>query len=322
LQTQLVEDLLDVSRILQGKFSLNISPTNLASTIEAALETMHLAAQARSIQVECLIDSDLGLVAGDPNRLQQVVWNLLSNAIKFTPPGGSVMVSLERKGSEAQIQVSDTGKGISADFLPYVFDYFRQADSSTTRTHGGLGLGLAIVRYLVELHGGTIDAESPGEGKGATFTVRLPLMKAQPETSKGEEVRDRALSLLGVRVLVVDDEPDTRELITFVLEHSGAQAISAASAGEALLAFEQWRPDVLVSDIGMPQEDGYTLIRKLRARESKQGNLIPAVALTAYAREEDYRQAMEAGFQRHISKPVEPTELVAVVAHLVGRALD
>jgi PAS domain S-box-containing protein len=322
LQTQLVEDLLDVSRILQGKFSLNISPTNLASTIDAAIETMHLAAQAKSIQVECFIDSDVGLVAGDPNRLQQVVWNLLSNAIKFTPPGGTVMVSLERNGSEAQIQVSDTGKGINADFLPHVFDYFRQGDSSITRTHGGLGLGLAIVRYLVELHGGTIDAESPGEGKGATFTVRLPLMKAQPQTSNSEEVCDRALSLLGVRVLVVDDEPDTRELIKFVLENSGAQAIAVASAGEALLAFEQWSPDVLVSDIGMPQEDGYTLIRKLRARESKQGKLIPAVALTAYAREEDYRQAMEAGFQRHIPKPVEPNELVAVVAHLVGRLLD
>ncbi len=319
LQTQLIEDLLDVSRILQGKLSLNISPTNLASTIEAAIETMRLAAQAKSIEVEFLIDSTLELVAGDPNRLQQIFWNLLSNAIKFTPPGGRVTVSLESNNSQAQIRVSDTGKGISADFLPHVFDYFRQADSSITRTHGGLGLGLAIVRYLVELHGGTIEAESPGEGQGAIFTVNLPLINAQPQTSKGEKLFDHTLALLGVRVLVVDDEPDTRELITFVLEQSGAQAIAAASADEALLAFEQGSPDVLVSDIGMPQDDGYTLIRKVRARESKQGKPIPAVALTAYAREEDCRKAMEAGFQRHISKPVEPNNLVAVVAHLVGR---
>jgi hypothetical protein len=320
LQTKLIEDLLDVSRILRGKISLNVSPTKLASTIEAAIETMRLAAQAKSIQVECFIASAVGLVSGDPNRLQQVVWNLLSNAIKFTPPGGVVKVSLERSGSHAQIRVSDTGVGISRDFLPYVFDYFRQADASSTRKHGGLGLGLAIVRHLVELHGGTVCAESPGEGKGATFTVKLPLMKAHPETSQSGDRLKNSPNLAGMRVLVVDDEADTRELITFVLEQYGAKATAVASASEALLALEKLKPDVLVSDIGMPQEDGYSLIRKLRARESKLGKSIPAVALTAYAREEDCTKALKSGFQRHIPKPVEPNELVVVVADLVGQA--
>jgi CheY-like chemotaxis protein len=257
---------------------------------------------------------------GDPNRLQQVVWNLLSNAIKFTPSAGQVKVSLKRKGSHAQIQVSDTGKGIQADFLPHVFDYFRQADASSTRAHGGLGLGLAIVRHLVELHGGTVRAESPGEGKGATFTVKLPLMKEHPKTSESRELFKNSPNLAGVRVLVVDDEADTRELISFVLEEYGAKATAVASAREALLALEKFRPDVLVSDIGMPHEDGYSLIRQVRARESKQGKPIPAVALTAYAREEDCKNAIQSGFQRHIPKPVEPNELVVVVGELVGLA--
>jgi PAS domain S-box-containing protein len=319
LQTQLIEDLLDVSRILQGKISLNIIPTNLVSTIKAALETMHLAAQAKSIHVECSLDSTIGLVSGDPNRLQQVVWNLLSNAIKFTPPGGGVKVSLERKGSHAQIQVSDTGKGISPDFLPHVFDYFRQADASTTRTQGGLGLGLAIVRHLVELHGGTVRAESSGAGKGATFLIELPLMNAAVETGQRKEAFKSSPDLAGVLVLVVEDDVDSRELITFVLEQYGAEAIAVESVSEALSTLEKLKPDVLVSDIGMPQEDGYALIRKVRARQSQQEQPIPAVALTAYAREEDYKRAIEAGFQRHISKPVEPNELVSAVAQLAGR---
>ncbi len=366
LQTQLIEDLLDVSRILRGKLTLNVSPTNLVSTIQAAIETMRLAAQAKSIDLKfeildfglegslptsptpgaspvltkaSALASEVGLerrkqlylsneesqnsnvlVLGDPNRLQQVVWNLLSNAIKFTPSAGQVKVSLKRKGSHAQIQVSDTGKGIQADFLPHVFDYFRQADASSTRAHGGLGLGLAIVRHLVELHGGTVRAESPGEGKGATFTVKLPLMKEHPKTSESRELFKNSPNLAGVRVLVVDDEADTRELISFVLEEYGAKATAVASAREALLALEKFRPDVLVSDIGMPHEDGYSLIRQVRARESKQGKPIPAVALTAYAREEDCKNAIQSGFQRHIPKPVEPNELVVVVGELVGLA--
>lgn len=319
LQTQLIEDLLDVSRILQGKISLNIIPTNLVSTIKAALETMRLAAQAKSIQVECLLDSSVGLVAGDPNRLQQVVWNLLSNAIKFTSPGGRVQIALKGKASQAQLQVSDTGKGISADFLPHVFDSFRQADASTTRSQGGLGLGLAIVRHLVELHGGTVSAESLGKGQGATFTVKLPLMNTVIESDRKPESFNNTPDLAGVRVLVVEDDTDSRELITFVLEQYGAEAIAVASTAQALSTLEKLKPDVLVSDIGMPQEDGYALIRKVRASESKQEDPIPAVALTAYAREEDYKQAIEAGFQRHIPKPVEPNELVAAVAQLVGR---
>jgi CheY-like chemotaxis protein len=319
LQTQLIEDLLDVSRILQGKITLNVIPTNLASTIKAALETMHLAAQAKSIQVECLLDSSVGLVSGDPNRLQQVVWNLLSNAIKFTLPGGRVQISLKNQGSQAQIQVSDTGKGISPEFLPHVFDYFRQADASTTRSQGGLGLGLAIVRHLVELHGGTVRAESAGVGQGATFTVKLPLMNDRVESDRQPESFNNAPDLAGVRVLVVEDDTDSRDLITFVLEQYGAQAIAVASTAQALLTLEKLKPDILVSDIGMPQEDGYALIRKVRARESNPADPIPAVALTAYAREEDYKRAIDAGFQRHIPKPVEPNELVAAVAQLVRR---
>ena len=280
---------------------------------------MHLAAQAKSIQVECLLDSSVGLVSGDPNRLQQVVWNLLSNAIKFTPPGGRVQISLKNQGSQAQIQVRDTGKGISAEFLPHVFDYFRQADASTTRSQGGLGLGLAIVRHLVELHGGTVSADSPGAGQGATFTVKLPLMNDRVESDRQPESFDNAPDLAGVRVLVVEDDTDSRELITFVLEQYGAEAIAVASTAQALSTLEQLKPDVLVSDIGMPQEDGYALIRKVRANESNPADPIPAVALTAYAREEDYQRAIEAGFQRHIPKPVEPNELVAAVAQLVGR---
>lgn len=376
LQTQLIEDLLDVSRILRGKLSLDISPTNLASIVEAAVETMRLAAQAKSIdlrfqiaEIEEISSETLAsiefkehashpkskiqgasyfkgnrslsryaasapcdanahrnsapqnqkfLVLGDPNRLQQVIWNLISNAIKFTPSGGSVEVSLKRDGSQAQLQVKDTGKGISAEFLPYVFDYFRQADASTTRKHGGLGLGLAIVRHLVELHGGTVRADSPGEGQGATFTVNLRLMQAHPQTSDRRELFKNPVNLVGLQVLVVDDEVDTRELITFVLEQDGAQVTAVASASEALVAIERWKPDVLISDIGMPQEDGYTLIRKVRASEA--GQSIPAVALTAYAREEDSRNAIQAGFHRHIAKPVEPTQLVEVVAELAGKA--
>lgn len=328
MQTQLIEDLLDVSRILQGKTSLNVCPVDLAWTIEAAIDTVRLSAQAKSIQVECLIAPTVGVVLGDPNRLQQVIWNLLSNAIKFTPSGGRVSIHLDSDGTQAQIHVSDTGKGISAEFLPHVFEYFRQADSSTTRTQGGLGLGLAIVRHLVELHGGTVWASSPGVGKGATFTVTLPLKIERTQLKDAERVllSDDSAQMLnnpsvleGKRVLVVDDDADTRDFYKTVLEECGACVTAAASVSDALEALKRQRPDVLVSDIGMPSEDGYTLIGKVRALESEGGEYIPAVALTAYAREVDRQKAIATGFQEHLPKPVEPAELVAVVAHLVGQ---
>lgn len=330
MQTQLIEDLLDVSRILQGKTSLNVCPVDLALTIEAAINTVRLAAQAKSIQIDFLIAPTVGVVLGDPNRLQQVIWNLLSNAIKFTPSEGRVSIHLEHQGTQAQaqIQVSDTGKGISAEFLPHVFEYFRQADSSTTRTQGGLGLGLAIVRHLVELHGGTVSASSSGVGQGATFTVTLPLKIERTQLKDSEQVLltvdsaqmlNNPSVLEGKRVLVVDDDTDTRDFYMTVLEQCGASVTAAASVSDALEALKRQHPDVLVSDIGMPGEDGYTLIGKVRALESAGGRHLPAVALTAYAREVDRQQAIAAGFQEHLPKPVEPAELVAVVAHLVGQ---
>ncbi len=329
MQTQLIEDLLDISRILQGKTSLNVCPLDLALTIEAAIDTVRLAAQAKSIQIESsLIAPTVGFVLGDPNRLQQVIWNLLSNAIKFTPSGGRVSIHLENKGTHAQIQVSDTGKGISADFLPHVFEYFRQADSSTTRLQGGLGLGLAIVRHLVELHGGTVSASSPGVGQGAIFTVTLPLKIDRTQLKDSEQVLlsgdstqmlNNPSILKGKQVLIVDDDADTRDFYMTVLQECGASVTGAASVRDALEALKQQRPDVLVSDIGMPGEDGYTLIGKVRDLESAGGKHLPAVALTAYAREVDRQQAIAAGFQEHLPKPVEPAELVAVVAHLMER---
>lgn len=333
LQIQLIEDLLDVSRILQGKLSLNICPVALITTIEAAMETVRLAAQTKSIQIQTVLDSSVGLVAGDPNRLQQIVWNLLSNAVKFTPNGGRVEVRLsEVRGKEhqttnnkqpttnnyAQIQVIDTGKGISPDFLPHVFDYFRQADSTSTRVFGGLGLGLAIVRNLVQLHGGTIWAESPGEGQGATFTVRLPLKTIHPEANQDNTQPDSTIDLSDLKILVVDDDVDSREFVTFALEQCGALVTAAASVGEALEALALKKPDLLVSDIGMPEKDGYMLMREIRAMSPEQGAHIPAIALTAYASERDSQQAIWAGFQRHLAKPVEPAELIAAIATLIA----
>jgi PAS domain S-box-containing protein len=326
LQTQLIEDLLDVSRIMRGKTSLTISPVNLATTIEAAIDTVRLSAQAKSIQLQCYLDPNVGLVSGDSNRLQQVIWNLLSNAIKFTPPGGSVTIRLERQGTQAQIQVSDAGKGISAEFLPHVFEYFRQADSSTTRNQGGLGLGLAIVRHLVELHGGTVVASSPGLNLGATFTVSIPLrLESPPPTTterldlsfSPEETPNRLRVFEGARILIVDDETDTRDYYRAVLEQQGAKVTTVASVSEALESVRQQRPDLILSDIGMPIQDGYSLIRQVRALELQGQKRIPAVALTAYARDIDRTEAIAAGFQKHLSKPVEPDELVAVVAHLL-----
>lgn len=326
LQVQLIEDLLDVSRILRGKLSLNMVPTNLASIITAAMETVQLAAEAKSIRVNTVLDSEVGQVLGDSARLQQIIWNLISNAVKFTPSAGSVEIKLNRVGCEAQIQVKDNGKGISPDFLPHVFEYFRQADSTTTRTFGGLGLGLAIVHHLVELHGGTVKAESPGIEQGATFTVNLPLLNPESKrnldesTSSSFNVSSSSLPLADVRILLVDDETDTRDLIAFILEQSGAIVTSAANALEALQAFEQTKFDVFLSDIGMPQMDGYTLMRNIRAMASLQGKEVLAIALTAYAGEINQQQALAAGFQRHIAKPVEPEHLVKVIADLTVAA--
>ncbi|MBD1998599.1 PAS domain S-box protein [Leptolyngbya sp. FACHB-541] len=319
LQTQLIEDLLDISRILQGKFSLNVCPVNLVTCIEAAIETMRLAAEAKSIHIQFSFSPSVGLVAGDPNRLQQIVWNLLSNAIKFTPAGGHVHIWLEAIGSEAQIQVSDTGKGITPDFLPYIFDHFRQADASITRSYGGLGLGLAIVRQLVELHGGSVYAESMGEGQGATFTVKLPLLADEME--RKDELASNPTShssmLADRRILIVDDDPDTREFFSFVIEDAGAIALTVTSAREALVALPQFQPDLLMSDIGMPEEDGYSLLRQVRQLSPAQGGLIPAIALTAYASEEDRNRALIAGYQAHLSKPIEPAVLVEAIAQLL-----
>ena len=321
LQTQLIEDLLDVSHILQGKLNLNICPVSLVMVVEAALKTVQLAAQAKSIQIQTIFDPTLGQVIGDPNRLQQVVWNLLSNAVKFTPTGGRVEIRLMEAANQAQIQVSDTGKGISPDFLSYVFDYFRQADGTTTRIFGGLGLGLAIVRKVIEMHGGKVQAESPGEGSGATFTVELPLLvrseHVRCEENESLDSEPESSLLSNTQVLVVDDEPDIRDLVTFILQDYGVQVTAVSSAQEALQALSESIPDVLISDIGMPKTDGYMLMREVRARSPQQGGLVPAIALTAYAGEMNQQQALAAGFQMHISKPVDPDALVKAIADLI-----
>ncbi|MBD2125932.1 PAS domain S-box protein [Microcoleus sp. FACHB-1] len=317
LQAQLIEDLLDVSRILQGKMTLNVAPVNLGATIEAALETVRLAAEAKHIQIQTTFNPISGTVAGDTNRLQQVVWNLVSNAVKFTPSGGRIEVQLEQVGTYAQIQVKDTGKGISPEFLPYVFDYFRQEDGTTTRQFGGLGLGLAIVRHFTELHGGTVQADSLGQNLGATFTIRLPLNIVEPEPSSDDRHPESATDLAGVHVLVVDDDADMRELAAFTLMGSGAQVTTAASAAQALTFLNQSVPDLLLCDIGMPEMDGYALIRQIRKWSPEQGGMIPAIALTAYAGEINQQQALAAGFGMHISKPVEPEELVKAIACLL-----
>ncbi len=327
--TTLIEDILDVSRIVRGTLHLNLRPVQLASVVEAALDTVRPAAVAKEIHLECRFDPAVGVVIADGNRLQQVVWNLLANAVKFTPVGGRVEVEIERRDSGVQLRVSDTGEGIPANFLPYVFERFRQADSSSTRSHGGLGLGLAIVRHLVELHGGTVTAQSQGIGEGATFIVNLPMKAVEVEINQSEqllpilrtdEVADNHIPTLeGLRVLVVDDEADTRELLITMLGEYGAEVIAVASVAEALDTLTHFRPDVLVSDIGMPEEDGYTLIRRVRSLPQKQGGSTPAVALTAHARAEDRTKALLAGFQLHVPKPVNPTELVVVVANLAER---
>lgn len=326
IQAQLIEDLLDVSRIISGKLRLDVQKVALPEVIEAALAAVMPAAEAREIRIHKVLDHGAGPVAGDPARLQQVVWNLLSNAVKFTPKGGRIQILLERVNSHLEISVSDTGQGIPADFLPHVFDRFRQADGSTTRRHGGLGLGLSIVRQLVELHGGSVRAKSPGEGQGATFVVALPLAilrelppeRVQPKPAQETEDDQCPALLNGIKVLVVDDEPDARRLMEKILSDCEAEVRTEGSADGALMAIREFQPDVLISDVGMPDKDGYDLIRAIRERNYSAKDL-PAIALTAFARSEDRRRAMLAGFQVHVSKPVDPDELVAIVASLVGR---
>ncbi len=325
-QAQLIADLLDVSRIITGKLRLDSKPVELHRIIEAALDSVRPAADAKDLQLSVSLSALGRPVLGDSDRLQQVVWNLLSNAIKFTPRGGQVEVHLREIGQNAVVQVKDTGIGIRSEFLPYVFDRFRQAESTLTRSHGGLGLGLSIVRHLIELHGGTVEVASEGEAQGALFTVKLPL---RAEIAEGAALEGRAPSTSGVwslprllsavHVFVVEDEEDTRDLLVTALEQCGADVSAFATVADALAAFDKTTPGVLVSDIGVPVEDGYSLIRKVRARQPDQGGTVPAVALTAYARPEDRARALDAGFHTHLAKPVDPSELVATVARLAGR---
>jgi PAS domain S-box-containing protein len=328
-QAQLIDDLLDVSRIITGKLRIDVRQVDPNSFVEAAIEAVRPAAEAKGVRMQKIMDTGVISVSADPVRLQQVIWNLLSNALKFTPRGGRVQVRLERVNSHIEIAVSDTGAGIVPEFLPHVFDRFRQADQRTTRQHGGMGLGLAIVRHLVEIHGGTVRAESAGEGQGSTFTVLLPVAPVYQASVEGERVHPAARDTLpsfdcidrldGLRVLVVDDEPDTRELLKAGLGQSGAEVTLAGSVAEALEAMQSAAPDLLISDIGMPGEDGYELIRRVCAQSDESVGRVPAIALTAYARVEDRMQALRAGYQMHVPKPVEMAELVAVAASLVRR---
>lgn len=329
-QAQIIEDILDVSRIITGRLRLDVKPIDPLSVIAEAVESIRPAADAKEIRLRSISHGDAGLIPGDPQRLQQIVWNLLSNAVKFTPRGGRVEVQFARNNSHAEIIVSDSGQGISPEFLPFVFDRFRQEDSSITRKHGGLGLGLAIARHLTELHGGSVSAESAGEGRGATFTVRLPVLEALPRTAVERDhpgsadapakPSDRLPQLEGARVLVIDDEPDTLVLLQTVLERCGAEVRVVESAAQGFEEAKGWRPDLIVSDIGMPEEDGYSFIKRVREWEKESGARIPAAALTAYAREEDRLRALSAGFQIYFSKPVDPMDLARAAASLIARS--
>jgi CheY-like chemotaxis protein len=335
-QTRIIEDILDISRIVTGKLKLEVKQVDLVPLLQSTIDTMRLAADAKAIDLRLRLEVPEALVSGDANRLQQVIWNLLSNAIKFTAVGGSVSVYLRVSDSQAEIQVSDTGKGIEAEFLPYVFERFRQADSTSTRQHGGLGLGLAIVRHLVEIHGGTVSAASPGENLGASFSLLLPLLRldqpaplpAQSEATPGaaneaanqqdENQTSQRISLRGHRVLIVDDDSDAREMLEILLTQYGAEIRASHSSQEALEVLAQWHPDVMVSDIGMPGEDGYSLIEKLRALEQGAGGNIPAIALTGYASPADKQRLLSVGYQFHLSKPVDIDQLIQAIARLAG----
>ena len=327
-QARLVDDLLDMSRIVSGKMRLDVQKVNLPAVIDAAIESVKPAAEAKGIKLQKVIDPIAGPVTGDPNRLQQVVWNLLTNAVKFTPRGGNVQIVLERVNSHVELSVSDTGKGIAAEFLPHVFERFSQADHSARRGYTGLGLGLAIVKSLSELHGGSVRVKSGGEGKGTTFIVSLPVSVVHTlDTGKNLQrtkiERNESLlhtpDLKGIKVMVVDDEADAIGLVQRIMEDCGATVKACTSGTECLGCIAKLRPDVVIMDIGMPEMDGYSLIGKLRALSPEKGGRTPAVALTAFARSEDRRQAMLAGFDVHVAKPVEPGELVAVVSRLARR---
>jgi len=330
-QNRLIDDLLDVSRIITGKLRLDIRAVDLPGVISAAVDAARPAAEAKNLRLQTLIDPQAELILGDPDRLQQVVWNLLSNAVKFTPKEGRVQIRLEQINSHVEIVISDTGKGIEPEFLPNVFDRFRQSDGSMTRRHGGLGLGLAIVRQLVELHGGTVSVSSAGEGQGATFTVTLPLLPvsrerasdAPPSVNPPMQISvattDCPPELTDLSVMFVDDDADSRYLFSLVLDACGAKVMTANSASEAFEMIKREKFDVVISDIGMPDEDGFSLIGKIRDLPNEQGGTVPAIALTAYARAEDRVQMLRSGFQMHLAKPVEPAELVAAVANLAGR---
>lgn len=328
VQVQLIEDLLDVSRVITGKMRLDLRPLSPPAVIEAALDSVRPAATAKAIQIESVLDPRAGPIMGDPNRLQQVAWNLLMNAVKFTPSGGRIRIALRREGQDVEIVVSDTGEGIAPDQLPYLFERFRQVDSSPTRRHAGLGIGLALVRHLVELHGGSVSVQSAGLGQGATFTVRLPvspmllpaLRDVHAEEVAGRSAEDnKPVSLRDIRALVVDDDPEGRELAGLILVNAGAEVRRAASAAEALALLQEWSPDVLVADLEMPEEDGFTLLRRARRLVLLRGERLPALALTAYGRPEDRVRALAAGFNLHLAKPADPAELVLAVASLVGR---
>jgi CheY-like chemotaxis protein len=325
---QLVDDLLDVSRIVTGKMRLDVRVVDLTTVLESALDAVRPAAEAKSIRIQSVLDPRAGPITGDPDRLQQVMWNLLINAVKFTPKGGRVQISLQRINSHVEIVVSDTGEGIAPDVLPVIFERFRQADSSTTRAHAGLGLGLALVKHLTELHGGSVTAQSAGPGKGATFIVKLPLRIAEiPDertlrfhpTAPSIESIPAGLRLDGLQVLLVDDDPDALALGNAILSRAGGTIRSCSAAFEALEILRTWRPDVLVSDIEMPEKDGYALIREIRARDAEHGGKIPAVALTAHGRIQDRMLAISAGYNMHVPKPVDPAELTTIIASLAGR---
>lgn len=323
VQVRLVDDLLDMSSVVSGRMRLAIQSVNVGDVIAEALDAVRPGADAKGIQLQSVLDSPGAQVSGDPGRLQQVVWNLLYNAVKFTPKQGRVLVKLQQVKSHVEIVVSDTGQGISAELLPYIFDRLRQGDSTRSRAHGGLGIGLALVRHIAELHGGSVFAESAGLGLGATFVVKLPLMVAGIREHAVAETKSGppdSPSLVGVRILVVDDDPAAVELVQEVLTQSGGEVRGTVTADEALRVLEQWRPDVLVSDIEMPGQDGYTLIRKIRVLGPERGGKTPAVALTAFSRPEDRIRSLMAGYNIHVSKPVDPGELAAIVASLAGRA--
>jgi PAS domain S-box-containing protein len=330
-QVQLIDDLLDVSRIITGKMRLDVRPVDLEAVIRAAIDAVRPAADSKEIRLQCVLDPRAVAITGDPDRLQQVVWNLLSNGVKFTPKRGRIQVHLQRTNSHVEIVISDTGQGIRKEQLPHLFERFHQADSTSTRSHTGLGLGLALVRHLVELHGGKVTAQSPGEGQGATFTVELPVAIAHREQEREARVHPTARTVLlsaagpslrGLRVLVVDDDRDSLDLIHTILVSSGAEARECASASEGLKIVQEWRPHVLISDIEMPGEDGYTFIGKVRALDFTQGGKTPALALTAYGRVEDRLRSLSAGYSMHVPKPVDPAELGVIVASLAGRSSE